>query len=342
MEALKNIYNNSIFRTIIFIFAIIVLLITLLDQWMRFNSGLNKFTLIKNVHSGKQDVVIKYKYIPQSTYGHVATYSTWLHIDDYKYKYDTAKHIFHFGDKDMKHVSPGLWFYPKRNNLAVKFSVLGKEVGFTNGKLGKATKGKKCIFPYKINWDKLGIQKPIHKDPNMKIFNCETTADEHSEHGYCPTEVDSSGYVTDINKFGSCSKKSMDPNVNKQLLTIDGNCDIENVPLNRWFHLAITVKDDSVEVYIDGKLSKSCVYENLPLISKGDLWITNKGGFDGKLTQFKVIPYYLTHSEIRTIYMRGPDNKNTVLGGIPPLYVNSKTETSFEIKDNNKKSCESK
>ena len=44
-----------------------------------------------------------------------------------------------------------------------------------------------------------------------------------------------------------------------------------------------TVKDDTVEVYIDGKLSKSCVYENLPLISKGDLWITNKGGFDGRL-----------------------------------------------------------
>ena len=331
MEALKNIYNNSIFRTIILIFVIIVLLITLLDQWMKFNSGLNKYTLLKNVHSGKQDVVIKYKYIPQSTYGHVATYSIWLHIDDYKYKNNTAKHIFHFGDKDMTHVSPGLWFYPEKNNLAVKFSVLGKEVGFTNGNLGKAPIGKKCIFPYKINWDKLGLKKPDHKDPNMKIFNCETTADKHSEHGYCPIEVDSDGYVTDITKFGSCSKKSMDPNVNKQLLTIDGNCDIENVPLTRCFHLAITVKDDSVEVYIDGKLLKNCVYENLPLISKGDLWITNNGGFDGKLTQFKVIPYYLTHSEIHTIYMRGPDNKNTLLGGIPPLYVNSKIDTSLDI-----------
>ena len=176
----------------------------------------------------------------------------------------------------------------------------------------------------------------------MKIFNCETTADKFSEHGYCPIEVNSDGYVTDINKFGSCRKKSMDPNVNKELLEIDGNCDIENVPLNRWFHLAITVKDDTVEVYIDGKLSKSCVYENLPLISKGDLWITNKGGFDGRLTQFKVIPYHLTHSEIRTIYMRGPDNKNTLLGGIPPLYINSRTKSSFEIVNNNKKECENK
>jgi len=309
---------------------------------MKFNSGLNRFTLLKNVHSGKQDVVIKYDYIPQSTYGHVSTYSTWLYINDYKYKFKTAKHIFHFGDKDMKRVSPGVWFYPERNNLAVKFSVLNKEIGFTDGKLGKAPAGKKCVFPYKINWEKLGLNKPLHKDPGMKIFNCETTADKFSEHGYCPIEVDNDGYVTDINKFGSCRKKSMDPNINKELLEIDGNCDIENIPLNRWFHLVITVKDDTVEVYIDGLLVKSCVYENLPLISKGHLWITNKGGFDGRLTQFKVIPYHLTHSEIRTIYMRGPDNKNTLLGGIPPLYINSKTQSSFEIIDNNKKECEKK
>ena len=32
---------------------------------MKFNSGLNKFTLLRNVHSGKQDVVIRYKHIPK-------------------------------------------------------------------------------------------------------------------------------------------------------------------------------------------------------------------------------------------------------------------------------------
>ena len=238
----------------------------------------------------------------------------------------------------MKKVSPGVWFYPERNNLAIKFSVLGKDIGFTNGKLGGAPAGKKCVFPYKIDWDKLGLKKPNEKDPSMKIFNCKTTADKFSKEGYCPIEVDKNGYVTDIKKFGSCSKESMDPNVNKNLLELDGNCDIENIPLNRWFHLAITVKDDAVAVYVDGRLSKTCVYENLPHISQGDLWITNKGGFDGRLTQLKVIPYYLTHNDIRTIYNRGPDNKNTLLGGVP-LKIDSNINISSNTSTTETENC---
>ena len=326
MELINNIINNEVFRYIILVFVFVTLILMLINQYIKFNNGMYKYSLIKNVHSGKQDVVIRHKYIPQSTYGHVATYCVWLYINDYKYKFKTAKHLFHIGDRDMKSVSPGVWFYPERNNLAIKFSISGKEVGFTDGKLGGAPAGKKCIFPYKIDWDKLGLNKPTEKDPSMKIFNCKTTADEYSKDGYCPIEVDKNGYVTDIKKFGSCSKKTMDPNINRNLLGPDSKCDIENVPLNRWFHLAITVKDDSSEVYIDGKLVKTCVYENLPIISKGDLWITNKGGFDGRLTEFKIFPYYLTHDDIRTIYNRGPDNKNTLLGARP---INIKADIKY-------------
>ena len=34
----------------------------------KFNNVMYKYSLIKNVHSGKQDVVIRHQYIPKSTY----------------------------------------------------------------------------------------------------------------------------------------------------------------------------------------------------------------------------------------------------------------------------------
>ena len=338
---LESIKNNKAFKTIFIVGLIIILIITLLKLFISFNNGLNKFTMINMHHFGKEDIVVRYKHIPQSDYGHVSTYLVWLYIEDYEYNLNKAKHIFHIGDKNMSVVSPGVWFYPKTNNLAVKFSVQGKEVAFTDGVLGKAKADKKCIFPYKINWKALKMQRPNNKDPDMKIYNCETTADKFSKHGYCPTEVDSKGYVVDINKFGSCKKKSMDPNFNKGLLDLKGNCDIENVPLKRWFHLGIAVKDDSASIYIDGKLIKTCVYENLPLISKGSLWITNKGGFNGSLTQLKVIPYYLGTKDIRTIYHRGPFNKHTLLGSIPSInsIPSFNSVSSFNLVSDESKEC---
>ena len=167
---------------------------------------------------------------------------------------------------------------------------MGKEQRFTDGKLGKAPPNQKCIFPYKIDWKKIKINPPVGRDPNKEILNCETTRDKFSKGGYCPIKVNKAGYVDDIRNFGSCANKSMDPNINKTLLDIESLCDIENVPLNRWFHLVITVNDNVVQVYIDSKLKKTCVEKNLPIITQGNLYITNFGGFDGMLTKFKIFP----------------------------------------------------
>ena len=253
-----------------------------------------------------------YKYLPQSNYGHSATYSLWLNIKEYKYNIEKAKHIFHIGPRDKTVVSPGVWFYLKKIILAIKFSINNKEQRFTDGKLGKAPANQKCIFPYKTDWKKIKLNRPDYIDPDMKIFNCKTTRDKFSKGGYCPTKVNKAGYVDDISNFGSCSEKSMDPNINKGLLDIESLCDIENVPLNRWFHLVITVSENVIQVYIDGKLAKSCSEENLPVITKGNLYITNFGGFEGMLTKFKIFPVTLNQKQVMSLYMRGPNRNNLI------------------------------
>lgn len=313
ITTILNILNNTTFLLIMTVILVLFLTIAFLRQILLFKSGMRKFTMINNVHDCTQSVKVMYKYIPQSTYGHVATYSLWLNINKYEYNIDKAKHIFHIGPKDKSSVSPGVWFYPKTNNLAIKFSIQNKEQRFTDGKLGKAPANKKCIFPYKIDWAKLKLNIPESKDPHMNIFNCEATKDKFSKGGYCPIKLNDKGYVDNINDFGSCGIKTMDPNINKSLLKVDSMCDIENVPLNRWFHLVISVKDNVVEIYIDGRLQKTCTEKNLPFLSKGNLYVTNFGGFNGMLTKFKIFPVFLNSKEIHTLYTRGPDNRNNLI-----------------------------
>lgn len=48
------------------------------------------------------------------------TYTTWIYVNDWSYKYGDWKHIFHKGNSDSwPNRAPGVWFHPKKNTLRV-------------------------------------------------------------------------------------------------------------------------------------------------------------------------------------------------------------------------------
>jgi hypothetical protein len=146
----------------------------------------------------------------------------------------------------------------------------------------------------------------------MSINNCSQTADRTSPQGYCPIKINNHGVVEDIKDFGSCGKQSMDPMLTPGILNTN-LCDIENVPLKRWFHLAVVVNNEAIDVHIDGKLVKTCVAPSLPILNKGELYFSKDGKFDGVLSNMNILPKTLDSNEISQIYMRGPNNNNSLL-----------------------------
>lgn len=83
--------------------------------------------------------------------------------------------------------------------------------------------------------------------------------------------------------------------------------EVKNIPLGRWFHVAIVAKEQMAEVYIDGSLQESKVLRGSIENNNGDLYITQNGGFDGLLTQLRYFNHAITHDEVRKIYTCGPD-----------------------------------
>lgn len=74
-------------------------------------------------------------------------------------------------------------------------------------------------------------------------------------------------------------------------------CSVENVPLQTWFSVSATVFQRNLDIYINGRLVKSCVLNGIPKPAVGDVILNDAGGFSGAVCN---VNYYNT--------MLGPDD----------------------------------
>lgn len=88
--------------------------------------------------------------------------------------------------------------------------------------------------------------------------------------------------------------------------TLSNKIIVENIPMQRWFHLAVVADESALEVYIDGKLYKTTVLLGAPRTNDGKLYVSQDSGFDGLLNELRYYPRALSYSDIYTMYARGP------------------------------------
>lgn len=60
-------------------------------------------------------------------------------------------------------------------------------------------------------------------------------------------------------------------------------CSVENVPLQSWFSVSTTVFQRNLDIYINGRLVKSCVLNGIPKPAVGEVILNDNGGFSGAL-----------------------------------------------------------
>lgn len=93
-------------------------------------------------------------------------------------------------------------------------------------------------------------------------------------------------------------------------------CDIPELSLQRWVNISIAVNGKTVDVYIDGKLSRSCVLSTPFKVDTGyNAYMLGYGGFGGQISTTTMYDTALNPEEVYKNYMAGPE-PITSLGGL--------------------------
>jgi hypothetical protein len=101
------------------------------------------------------------------------------------------------------------------------------------------------------------------------------------------------------------------------LLTVQPMCDLPEIDLQRWTMITVVLTGRTIDVYLDGKLSRSCAS---PTFFKVDptgvkAVISDRGGFDGYVGNTKVSNHAMNPDEIYRAYLSGPSGS----GSMDPL-----------------------
>lgn len=82
-------------------------------------------------------------------------------------------------------------------------------------------------------------------------------------------------------------------------------CTVENVPLQSWFAVSVTVFQRNLDIYLNGRLVKSCVLPGIPKPAVGDMVIAPRKGFSGSLCTLKHTPGMIGPSDAMAFFNAG-------------------------------------
>lgn len=111
-------------------------------------------------------------------------------------------------------------------------------------------------------------------------------------------------------------------------------CTVKGIPLQKWVCIIMTVNNRTLDVYLDGKLTRTCMIKGVPLAPEGDgsLFvgsIGNEGGFWGHITDLRIFTRAINPTQAYNLYKKG--NSMSGLGSMANRY-----KFKFSLMDNNK------
>lgn len=226
---LKTRYSKSSTTTKVIIWIVIVLIIILLIWWIIYAINKASQTSTENpvIISSPIDAWVTRTgvSVPQPSSGYNLSYSSWIYVRDWDYKFGKWKNIFWKGNSSVPRHSPSIWLYPLTNSIKVVTS---------------------------------------HTGTNAMT-----------------------------------------------------SCDIENIPLQKWVHLVYVLNNRTVDIYINGKLERTCILEGIPKnLANDKLTVTYNNGFYGKMGKLQYFTKSLNPEEIAKLYMAGPEGSTGLTGSL--------------------------
>jgi len=86
---------------------------------------------------------------------------------------------------------------------------------------------------------------------------------------------------------------------------------VSDIPLNKWVSVIIRCKNTSVDIYINGIVTKSVKLLGVPKQNYGNVYVAMNGGFDGYVSNLWYYNYALGTASIQNLVKNGPNTKMT-------------------------------
>ena len=126
----------------------------------------------------------------------------------------------------------------------------------------------KCLFDIiGASGARSGNPLSVHFDKNINNMNIKIDCYKGSKHQH-DTQTDNDSESSDVLSSTSSS-------------TTNHQCNIENFPLQKWVNLIISVEGRTMDVYLDGKLVKTCVLPGPANMSNVGGIVVTDPGFSG-------------------------------------------------------------
>ena len=239
------------------------------------------------------------------------TYSIWFYLDDWNYKYGNEKILF------------------ARSTISSSTSAAAAAAagrGSTLDCIGAACCDSESYYDNSLNVCVFGTA-PASSATRASTVNGSSSAtsassvrgSSSSNHHYTA----GSGGFADTGTITSiipnpCPSVVFDATQNNIIVSVscfDGgsqstnvvyNCTVNNFPIQSWVNLLISVYGRALDIYLDGKLVKTCVLPGIPNIDPTlPLYITPNGGFSGWTSTFQYLSNATNPQEAWNIYQNG-------------------------------------
>jgi hypothetical protein len=126
--------------------------------------------------------------------------------------------------------------------------------------------------------------------------------------------IDSNTNLSTVNNGPGLYISPMDNKLHIIMNTVSPNdpnttIDIDNIPIQKWFHVALRLQNTVLDVYVNGVVVNRLLLNNTPKQNYGNVYVCQNGGFSGKLSNLRYYSRALNVFEINNIVSSGPNMK---------------------------------
>lgn len=259
--------------------------------------SINKINPIVSSLKSNNKVIIASKDVPSPPFPDTYSCSFIIRIQDWYENYSLWRHILHKGtpiDKtvnnksktiqyhnwekivmDIPEQSMGFWLSPFQNNLRIAITTVSK-------------KPEARTYPH------ANIEKCLCKNNGLTNSKQFKTRSERAAEEPC-----TNCWIT--NQEGDPENLEDSMADTKDFVSID-YVDVQDLQTNIPTQIAISVKGNTIEVYVNGVFKLNKVLNGVPRWNNGDLYVHNQKTYKGDLSNLIIIPGAINGEMVKQLY----------------------------------------